>query len=1154
MSGGTMCKISVGRSSGASSNALYVTRENAVKDKEQGVLMRHMEKGIEGQNFAELRTNVSSYFWAREEVEIKTAPKNLSGKKKLDLRAGEMVSDDVVKERKIRTNYRAILSFEREVETDKAKAMVNEWLSLTPFKNAPAIAALHRDTAHPHAHVLIDARRVDGKKVDLSPRQYRTLDEVWNKIYSREFGIDEQEYLTKKSETRAYKRAVVEAKQKGEPLPERPTRAPFPMREVFDKRDERASQSIAQDDLLNATQRFDRSIKKVGSRIKKQFNLQSALERQTNVLAELESRIETLRQMEETIRQKERNLHYANEGRTIIRESDSQRRSRVSDERNSDCARSERSETSATRTEGSAAHRSVSREETSSGGGRALTTGSEIAAAARSLEAALTTQEQYVLKKFDEVVQIVNDTYKNRDSNSELRPEIKLAIAEQASESSLRPVVDSQIAAINYVASAESIEPPVFENRVEASVWLVKQSKKWREQWANTMIAAARSRVEFKQEQTRHDRNIIGESIATKYELIHAQHQLESANSQEHIRRYKVETPDGTRRLSVNDVRQQARASADRVASKKLDAAIAEEQKRPQGERRSATELRLDLHTKAIAEELAKHADLLAAIREKHAQAVTTYERGLDTAKSAEAIAKLNAATVAASYKGNGKKAPALFIAPERLNKLQDEAIARREPATILVLDDIRHTQAPNSADYSPIRSNEAAARLKTQTRLAELNHLVVEQRGRDFEATAHLRRFHVEGHDRNEYSKSDAPDQARHPNYEWSLKDVATAVREAKKNEKYYERSAQHYETHANFSNLVKNLANGHLNPLTHLQSATRIITNPTAAINSHFNPLKLIQHDPLVQIGRFVYEAVGARKKAAELRELAKAEAEKAARLETAVRPEVIKQTDVARAELRTEITESRELTRGLNSTIEKEVTARAATNTRMPKAFFREEEIREVGARAMELSDGTVLKQYEKLAQAGQANGLLQEESLAARAGARQTVAAARVINAQARLDELTKPIGTEEMRVRDVTPVKVEIEGEVRVMTLRDAINEPEAIKNIVERELATTEENLRIKIAKSREFYDTAHAIATEYKTDLAARAGVESVKPPLPQFSAEEYIEIENFAASIKDAGLHKRFTEISESAIKDNRVIGSEKAVDAALDPVLKL
>src|SRR5205823_12548 len=110
-----------------------------------------------------------------------------------------------VKTRQTRTHYRVILSFEREVETEKAKLMVSAWLDKTPFKNAPAIAAIHRDTAHPHAHILIDSRQVTGKKVDLSPRQYRTLDEIWNEIYCREFGLDHHEHLNKKAETREYK-------------------------------------------------------------------------------------------------------------------------------------------------------------------------------------------------------------------------------------------------------------------------------------------------------------------------------------------------------------------------------------------------------------------------------------------------------------------------------------------------------------------------------------------------------------------------------------------------------------------------------------------------------------------------------------------------------------------------------------------------------------------------------------------------------------------------------------------------------------------------------------------------------------------------------------------------------------------------------------
>lgn len=368
-----MCKVSVGRSGGASNNALYITRENAVKDKEQGVLMRHMKEEIEGQNFAELRTNVSSYFWAREEVEIKTAPKNLIGKKNIDLSAREMVSEGVVKERKIRTNYRAILSFEREVETDKAKAMVNEWLSRTPFKNAPAIAALHRDTAHPHAHVLIDARRVDGKKVDLSPRQYRSLDEVWNKIYCREFGLDEQKHLAKKSEMREYKHAVVQAKQKGEPLPERPTRAPFPMREVFDKRDERISQTIAQDDVQHASGQFERNVKKVERRIKKQFTSQPTPDRQINVLAELGSRIEKLRQLEDTIRQRGRDLQHADEGRTIIRESKPQRGWGAFEKESRVSTGIARPETSTTKTIGGAAQRGEDREWASGGRSHAFT-------------------------------------------------------------------------------------------------------------------------------------------------------------------------------------------------------------------------------------------------------------------------------------------------------------------------------------------------------------------------------------------------------------------------------------------------------------------------------------------------------------------------------------------------------------------------------------------------------------------------------------------------------------------------------------------------------------------------------------------------------------------------------------------------------------
>jgi hypothetical protein len=320
MSGGTLCKVSVGRIRGASNNALYITRQSAVTDRAQGVLTRHLEEATDSRDFAQLRTDVSSYFWAREEVELAREGKSPTNGKSSKFK----LNQGGVKTRQTRTHYRVILSFEREVETEKAKLMVSAWLDKTPFKNAPAIAAIHRDTSHPHAHLLIDSRQVTGKKVDLSPRQYRTLDEIWNEIYCREFGLDHHEHLNKKAETREYKRAVLKAKRAGEPPPERPSRSNFPERDKFTNRAEREEKSIATDETWNAGRRFDRSVRKIERRIKSQFDLRYQLKRQLNPLAQLESRIEAVRQLGELVSNAGKGIYDAYQRRVALRESNAQ--------------------------------------------------------------------------------------------------------------------------------------------------------------------------------------------------------------------------------------------------------------------------------------------------------------------------------------------------------------------------------------------------------------------------------------------------------------------------------------------------------------------------------------------------------------------------------------------------------------------------------------------------------------------------------------------------------------------------------------------------------------------------------------------------------------------------------------------------------------
>src|SRR6185503_159248 len=84
----------------------------------------------------------------------------------------------------------------------------------------------HRDTDHPHVHLYLHARQVDGKKIYMTRQAYASIDERWAKIYS-EFAGERSvyvEHLRKKEETRQWKIAAAGAYRKGEPIPPKPER------------------------------------------------------------------------------------------------------------------------------------------------------------------------------------------------------------------------------------------------------------------------------------------------------------------------------------------------------------------------------------------------------------------------------------------------------------------------------------------------------------------------------------------------------------------------------------------------------------------------------------------------------------------------------------------------------------------------------------------------------------------------------------------------------------------------------------------------------------------------------------------------------------------------------------------------------------------
>jgi hypothetical protein len=106
-----------------------------------------------------------------------------------------------------RNHHRMVLSFDRSETTEAAREQAHEFMREN-FPNTRAAIAIHQDKKdQTHAHVWIDARGIDDRKLRLDKATYKTLDERWARQYDRKYGTDyEREYKEKKTETREWKR------------------------------------------------------------------------------------------------------------------------------------------------------------------------------------------------------------------------------------------------------------------------------------------------------------------------------------------------------------------------------------------------------------------------------------------------------------------------------------------------------------------------------------------------------------------------------------------------------------------------------------------------------------------------------------------------------------------------------------------------------------------------------------------------------------------------------------------------------------------------------------------------------------------------------------------------------------------------------------
>ncbi len=190
--GGTFCQFTVGAGKpGASARFLrYIANPQAVRDGREGVWFKEFPALLLEVPYPLMTQHLCQ--WARwlEQKEI----------------IGHQGRGEV------RTYYQAILSFEVGVATLQAKSLLASWMQ-EAFPKAQAAGFVHRNSTHLHIHVWIAARQTDGRKINLSARAFRQLDESWNRIYSRAMGRDEREHLLKKGQTERFKQLRREGRE-----------------------------------------------------------------------------------------------------------------------------------------------------------------------------------------------------------------------------------------------------------------------------------------------------------------------------------------------------------------------------------------------------------------------------------------------------------------------------------------------------------------------------------------------------------------------------------------------------------------------------------------------------------------------------------------------------------------------------------------------------------------------------------------------------------------------------------------------------------------------------------------------------------------------------------------------------------------------------
>jgi hypothetical protein len=190
-------------------NAEYITRDNAC----DGVAFHNLDE-LQGANRLDTKSNIIAYAEMREGVE---AGSRKNFKQKFDKKGRDVTP-------KSRNHFRAVFSWDRKEDSATALRQAQEFLQ-KELPGCKAVLSVHQNTDHSHIHVWFDCRGLDGKKLQIEKRRFKTMDERWTRTFDREYGTDYlPAYKALKKETAEWRREYGEAVEAGREPPPKPPR------------------------------------------------------------------------------------------------------------------------------------------------------------------------------------------------------------------------------------------------------------------------------------------------------------------------------------------------------------------------------------------------------------------------------------------------------------------------------------------------------------------------------------------------------------------------------------------------------------------------------------------------------------------------------------------------------------------------------------------------------------------------------------------------------------------------------------------------------------------------------------------------------------------------------------------------------------------